>query len=445
MMMLQENFRTPRNGFMSNPHLNLNRLGKHIPQTHRPLPSKEAGSSADQETVRIRQSFLQYTSTPDNSPELPNPDQRASIPRAKAILIVDDEPAIRSVVRMAVGPFAENIIEADNGYDALDLIAKQPFDAVLLDIGLPKFSGLDVLRQVRSSSASPHMKVLMLSGHGDGDYLSNTLAAGADDFLVKPCTVTQLRARLAAALRLKAAQDHTDQLSKRLARVNAEMELALTARDGELLHARSAMVLALCDLVGQRSRETGSHLVRIQKYCRVLGEAALKTPAYANRLSTDMMQTIEAASPLHDIGKVAIPDGVLNKPGTLTVDERTLMQTHAVAGAETLARVTQQYLFASAFFHTAIEIARHHHEKWDGTGYPDRLSGEMIPLAARLVAIADVYDALRSRRVYKAGDTHEMAVHRMTHESPGHFDPVLLQVFVEIAPEFATIFDSYTD
>jgi len=410
-----------------------------LPQTH------ENDASATQETVRIRQHFFQDATTPNLIPELPVHGHRASLPRAKAILIVDDEPAIRSLVRIAIAPLSEQIFEADNGLDAIELIAHHQIDAVLLDIGLPKFSGLDVLRQVRSSSVSPHLKVLMLSGHGDGDYLSKTLGAGADDYLVKPFTMTQLRARLAAALRLKAAQDHADQLSKRLAFVNAEMELALTARDGELLHARSAMVLALCDLVGQRSRETGSHLVRIQKYCRVLGEAALKTPAYASRLSTEMMQTIEDASPLHDIGKVAIPDGVLNKPGALTADERALMQTHAAAGAETLSRVTQQYLFASAFFHTAIEIARHHHEKWDGTGYPDRLSGEAIPLSARLVAIADVYDALRSKRVYKAGDSHDMAVCRMLNESPGHFDPVLLQVFVEVSSDFAPIFDSYTD
>jgi response regulator RpfG family c-di-GMP phosphodiesterase len=248
-----------------------------------------------------------------------------------------------------------------------------------------------------------------------------------------------------AALRLKEAQDRSDRLTRQLAGANADLERALTARDAELIHARGALVLALAKMVGQRSTETGGHLIRLQRYSRVLGEAAASTPGFYNRLSTEFIQAIEAAAPLHDIGKVAVPDSILHKPGPLTPDERAQMQTHTTIGADTLAGVAAQYPFATGFFQTAIDITRHHHEKWDGTGYPDRLAGEAIPLSARLIAVADVYDALRSRRSYKGAFTHDDAYRVMVAESPGHFDPALLEVFKSVAADFDRIYREMVD
>ena len=261
------------------------------------------------------------------------------------------------------------------------------------------------------------------------------------DTIPKPFTVPHLRARANSLLRLKDAQDRADVLAERLAVGNAELERALTAKDSELVHARSALVLALARLVEARSSETGPHLLRLQKYARVLGEAAARRPAFAGRLSADYLRTVEAAAPLHDIGKVAIPDHILNKPGRLTDDERRVMQGHAAAGADTLAAVTAQFPFAVSFFHAAIDIARHHHERWDGTGYPARLAGEAIPLSARLVAIGDVYDALRSPRVYKAGMDHPTAVGQMVaSHAGGHFDPDLFEVFLTAADGFDRVY-----
>jgi putative two-component system response regulator len=154
---------------------------------------------------------------------------------------------------------------------------------------------------------------------------------------------------------------------------------------------------------------------------------------------------LEVSVPLHDVGKVTLPDYVLNKPGKLDPDERRLMQAHTVIGAETLADVARQHGFALPFLQMAIDIARHHHERFDGTGYPDRLAGSAIPLAARLVAVADVYDALRARRVYKPALSHATVVHTMTEGSPGHFDPVLLQAFERCAPQFERIFRELVD
>jgi HD-GYP domain-containing protein (c-di-GMP phosphodiesterase class II) len=149
---------------------------------------------------------------------------------------------------------------------------------------------------------------------------------------------------------------------------------------------------------------------------------------------------MEDAVPLHDIGKAALPDHVLNKPGPLTTEERLIMQAHTTIGADTLREVARQHPFATAFLHVAIDIARGHHERWDGTGYPDRLAGPDIPLVARIVALADVYDGLRSRRVYKPGLSHHTAVLTMVEGSHGQFDPALLEVFRRIAPQFDRVY-----
>ncbi|MBY0514976.1 MAG: HD domain-containing protein, partial [Gemmataceae bacterium] len=254
-----------------------------------------------------------------------------------------------------------------------------------------------------------------------------------------------LRARVKAALRLKDAQDRSDALNRQLTALNAELEQSLSARDGELIRARNGLVLALAKLVEYRSTETGSHLRRIQRYCRVLAEEAAATPAFGPLLDANFVRLLEDSAPLHDIGKAALPDHILNKPGPLDPPERAIMQDHTTIGAETLRAVARQHPFATTFLHTAIDIARHHHEKWDGTGYPDRLAGEAIPLAARLVAVADVYDALRGKRVYKPGLSHNTAVLTMTEASPGHFDPALLDVFRRCAAQFDAVFREYGD
>jgi response regulator RpfG family c-di-GMP phosphodiesterase len=359
------------------------------------------------------------------------------------VLIVDDQPDIRRLCRVAL--LAEGFIcdEAGAGPDAVALAAKHSYDLVLLDVDLPGFSGEEVLRRLRQRPPSSHLKVVMFSGTANGDELSRILLAGADDFLTKPFSMVQLRARVKASLRLKDAQDRSDVLNRELLAVNAELEQTVEARDGELIRARNGLVLALAKLVEHRSAETGSHLLRLQRYCKVLAEEASTLPAFVTLLDANFIRTLEDCAPLHDIGKAALPDHILNKPGPLEPSERLHMQAHTTIGADTLREVARQHPFATAFLHMAIDIARSHHERWDGTGYPDRLAGDRIPLAARLLALADVYDALRSKRVYKPGLTHTTTVMTMTEGSPGHFDPALLEVFKRIADQFDRIFREF--
>jgi response regulator RpfG family c-di-GMP phosphodiesterase len=361
------------------------------------------------------------------------------------VLIVDDQSDIRRLCRVALGSEGLLCDEAATGPDAVELAAAHPYDLVLLDVDLPGFSGEEVLRRLRQKPPTRHLKVVMFSGATSGDDLSRILLAGADDFVTKPFSVVQLRARVKTALRLKDAQDRSDVLNRELLTVNAELEQALEARDDELLRARNGLVLALAKIVEHRSTETGKHLLRLQRFCRVLAEEAATVPALAAVLDANYIRALEDAVPLHDIGKAALPDHILNKPGPLAPEERVLMQAHTTIGADTLREVARQHPFATAFLHTAIDIARSHHERWDGTGYPDRLAGDEIPLAARIAAIADVYDALRSRRVYKPGLSHHTASLTILDGSPGHFDPALLEVFRRVAPQFDRIFREQND
>ncbi len=356
------------------------------------------------------------------------------------VLIVDDQQDIRRLCRVALGAEGLECDDVGNGPDAVALAGSHAYDLVLLDVDLPGFSGEEVLRQLRQRPPMQNLKVVMFSGAASGDELSRLMLAGADDFLTKPFSVIQLRARVKTALRLKESQDRSDVLNRKLLTVNAELEQAVEARDSELIRARNGLVLALAKLVEHRSAETGKHLLRLQRYCRVLAEAAATVPAYTTTIDANFIRVLEDASPLHDIGKAALPDHILNKPGPFEPGERILMQSHTSIGADTLHEVARQHPFATGFLHVAIDIARSHHERWDGTGYPDRLAGEGIPLVARLVAIADVYDALRSRRVYKPGLSHHTTVLTMTDGSPGHFDPSLLDVFLRVASQFDRVF-----
>lgn len=362
-----------------------------------------------------------------------------------SVLIVDDEEPIRRVVSLALASDQIGTIGASTGIEAWELIQKHSFDLIILDVDLPGLNGPNLLNMIRENPPSPNIKVLMLSGRAVGDTLAQMLYTGADDYLVKPFSVVQLRARIKNALRMKAAQDRNDMLSRQLAENNLQLERLLSSQTDELVHARGAMVLAMATLVGHRSTETGGHLIRIQRYSRVLATSAATIPAFSESLTPEFIHVIEAAAPLHDIGKVAVPDQILHKPGPLTAEERLTMQEHTTIGADTLANVSLQYPFATSFFQVAIDITRHHHERWDGNGYPDRLSGISIPLSARVVAIADVYDALRSRRVYKDGFGHQFAVEQIVEHSPGHFDPALVSVFKAVHQDFDRIFEEMKD
>jgi response regulator RpfG family c-di-GMP phosphodiesterase len=401
--------------------------------------------------MRALQAFLQshslaqpihVSSRSDSVPTLSG-DAVSSGARVQRILIADDEPHLRSICRYALQSEEFQFGEAANGVLALRAIEAERYDLVLLDIDMPEMKGTEVLRRLRQNPPCPHLKVIMFSGRASGDDMAEMLLAGADDYLTKPFSNFQLQARVRAALRLKNAQERSDLLNRDLLELNSDLEHNLSLRDSDLVDARNSLVLALAKLAEQRDTDTGSHLLRLQRFCRCIGEHASSLPCYADVINVNFIQMLACCAPLHDIGKVGLPDHILLKPGKLTPDERLIMETHTTIGAETLAEVARHHGFARAFLKTAIDIARHHHERWDGTGYPDRLAGEAIPLSARIVALADVYDALRSRRVYKPALSHSAAINIML-ESSGQFDPTLLHVFQTCAEKMDRIYSELT-
>jgi response regulator RpfG family c-di-GMP phosphodiesterase len=362
------------------------------------------------------------------------------------ILIVDDEPQLRLINKFMLqtegGPRCD---EAANGVLALQKIRAKRYDLVLLDIDMPEMTGTEVCRQLRENPPYANLKVIMMSGRASPDEMARMLLNGADDYLVKPVSAIQLQSKVKAALRLKDAQDRADVLSSHLLAVNHELEKTLRASNSDLVFARNGLLNALAKLVEYREGVSGSHLVRMEHYVRGLAEAAAKAPAFFGQIDANFVELLVCCAPLHDLGKVGLPDHILLKPGKLEADERILMETHTTIGADTLNAVMKQHGSALAFLQMAADIARHHHEHFDGTGYPDALTGQQIPLSARIVAICDVYDALRCRRSYKPALSHSTTVQVMTKVSAAQFDANLLHVFQACAGQFEQTFRALPD
>ncbi|MFO0842897.1 MAG: protein kinase [Gemmataceae bacterium] len=396
----------------------------------------------------VMQALLPFLRT-DSSPSLPRPSSghggfRPAGPvtagaRAHRVLVVDDEPSVRQFCREVLKLQGLEAEEAADAEEALEAAARTPPDLVLTDVNMPGLSGADLLKRLRASPPTANLKVILFSGQASGDEMSEMLQAGADDYLSKPFSVPQLRGRVQAALRLKAAQDRSDVLTRHLLAVNQTLEQRLTARDSDLHEVRSALVVGLARLVQLRENDTGRRLERMSRYVRCLASEAAALPTFAGRIDAAFVEMVSCCAPLHDIGKVGLPDHILLKPGKLQHDERVLMQAHTTLPTEMLQELAQSHVSARAFLQTAGDIIRHHHEHHDGSGYPDRLAGDAIPLAARLVALADVYDALRSRRSYKPALSHVATVGLML-QPTGQFDPALVQAFERVAGEFEKIF-----
>jgi response regulator RpfG family c-di-GMP phosphodiesterase len=361
------------------------------------------------------------------------------------ILLVDDEPDLRTFCRYVLQAEGFACDEAESAERARDILTTRDYDLLVLDINMSGMPGPELCRYLREHPPSPHLKIIMASGNNNSDIMAQMLLSGADDFLTKPFSVVQLQARVKAALRLKEAQDRTDLLHRHLLAVNQELEKSLGVRDSDLVQARNALVLALAKMVEHRACETGAHLARLQRYCRCLAEEAVRLPVQAGPIDPRFIEMLECCAPLHDVGKVGLPDHILQKPGKLDNDERLLMQTHTTLGAETLEEVARGHGSVMAFLRMAIDIVRHHHERFDGTGYPDRLAGSDIPLAARLFAICDVYDALRSRRIYKPALSHNSTVQLISEAAGSQFDPALVQAFLRCAGQFERIFKESPD
>ncbi|GIW82317.1 MAG: hypothetical protein KatS3mg105_4124 [Gemmatales bacterium] len=359
---------------------------------------------------------------------------------AGRILVVDDDDRLRQMCRLALENDGYVCDEATNAAEAVLAHSKTAYDLIQLDVDLPDQKGDELLQQLRDNPSSPNQKIMMVSGK-NADELAQLMIHGADDFLHKPFSIAEYMARVKCSLRLKNAQDRSARLHQRLLAINTELEQSLQAKNSDFNHARNALILALAKLVELRGVDPGAHLTRMRSYCRVLAAEAARLPNFANQINDDFIETLSCCAPLHDIGNIALPDDILLKTGSYTPEERKIMESHTTLGAFALGEVAKFHGLALGFLQMAIDIARHHHERFDGQGYPDRLSGLDIPLSARIVSIADTYDSLRMRRPGRPPLRHAAAV-QIIHESPGQFDPLLLQAFDRCADQFRLIFES---
>jgi putative two-component system response regulator len=359
---------------------------------------------------------------------------------SRRVLIVDDETGIREICKRALTAKGICCHEAKTGQEALEALLSMPFDLVLLDVVLPDCKGPELLQHIRARCTQRHLKVVMMSGTSTGDDLAQLILQGADDYLTKPFSLTELQARVRSSLRLKQAQDTQETLRDQLQSANGELEQALSMQEVELANSREMLVRGFAQMVVQRGVESSEHLKRLQAYCQILGPGYAAANPDVPGLNEAWLGRLEMAVPLHDLGMFTLPDHILHNAGKLSNEERMHLQSHTTIGAELLQSLAGQYHFSRDLLQLGAEIARSHHERYDGSGYPDKVPGNDIPLSARIVAVADVYDALRSRRPYKPALSHKMAMITILNAQHEQFDPCLLKVFQSNNEHFDRIF-----
>jgi putative two-component system response regulator len=330
------------------------------------------------------------------------------------VLVVDDNPIAVDMLENTLRRAGYDVVTANSGRAALEILDSGTCQLVITDWEMPEMTGLELCRRIRYLSTLNYIYVILLTARHDASDSIEGMTAGADDFIVKPFQPSELVLRVKAGERLLA------------------------------LETRELLIFALAKLAESRDSDTGAHLERVRTYSRIIAEHLLKLPKYRDQVNAEFVRLIYLTSPLHDIGKVAVPDQILLKPGPLTEEEFAVMKTHTTRGAETLDAALKQYPSAR-FLRMARDIAASHHEWYDGSGYPRGLAGQAIPLSARIVALADAYDALTSKRVYKDAFTHDKARAAVIKGRGTHFDPDVVDAFLANETKFIAVQQSLTD
>jgi len=361
-----------------------------------------------------------------------------------SLLIVDDNEMNRDLLMRRLDNMGFQLSFSVNGKEALDMLREHSFDLVLLDIMMPVMDGYETLKHMQEDAAMRRVPVIVITALDDVESAVRCIEKGAVDYLTKPFNPVLLKARVGACLERKHLDDQGERYRIQIERSNEHLSEQVRAKVHEISQSQLAAIFAMSKLAESRDPETGEHLERMREYCKILSEQLCRMPKYRSVIDRDFVDNIYAASPLHDIGKVGIEDSVLLKPGKLSDDEWVLMKRHSLIGAETLREVDRQHP-GNAFIHTGIAIAESHHEKWDGSGYPYGLSGEAIPLVARILALGDVYDALTSKRCYKEAFSHDKSHDIIAEGSGTHFDADVVLAFFETENEFRRVQEAFQD
>jgi putative two-component system response regulator len=356
----------------------------------------------------------------------------------ETILIVDDVAENLHILSELLMP-SYRVLVATSGLSALRIAEAAPKpDLILLDVMMPEVDGYTVLSQIKQNPATQDIPVIFVTALSESDDEEKGLRLGAVDYIAKPIKPAVVLARVRTQLDVKRAREwlksENDLLEAEVAKRMAENDLT-----------QQVSIRALAHLAEIRDPETGNHLRRTQNYVHCLASGLKQRPKYTALMTDRYIDLLARSAPLHDIGKVGIPDYILLKPGKLTEEEFTIMKTHAKLGSDAIQKAEDEMSMPLPFLLIAKEIAHWHHEKWDGSGYPDALAGQDIPLSARIMALADVYDALTSARPYKVAMTSEAARDIIVAGKGKHFDPTLVEVFLENLDEFVAIGNRFAD
>lgn len=347
------------------------------------------------------------------------------------VLIVDDVPANIDILKSILSPDYK-VLAAVSGEKAIEIaFSTLPPDIILLDIMMLGMDGYEVCRTLKSNERTKHIPVIFISALCEAEDEYKGLELGAVDYISKPVTPAIVKARVHNHLALKEYQNHLEKLVQ-----ERTLELELT---------QEATIESMAVLAEYRDPETGGHIKRTQNYIKIMAEHLRHNAKFAAYFDEQTIDLLYRSAPLHDIGKVGIPDNILLKPGKLTVDEFNEMKKHAAYGHDAIKAAEKKIGKEYSFLSSAGEIALYHHEKWDGSGYPSGLAGDDIPVSGRLMAIADVYDALISKRVYKAPFTHQKAVHIIAEGRGTHFDPDMVDAFLQVHEQFRQIALQFAD
>lgn len=360
----------------------------------------------------------------------------------RTILIVDDDPSTRSLIAELLSD-EFRIVEAGSGEEALELFRSDPPQLVLLDIMLGGIDGYETCRRLKYADDTNCVQVIMVSSISSREEQLKGYYFGADDYIVKPVNTCELKARVQIHFRLHEAMREVDNVRQEIAKRNSELKRLTEWRLRQVIETQDVAVFSLAKLAESRDDETGKHLNRMRIYAQCLAQQLRNSP-YAPEITDSFLESLYRSSPLHDIGKVAICDSILLKPGPLTEAEFAVMQQHTVIGGGILDEAVM-HSPSGGFLSMAAVIARYHHERFDGSGYPEKLIGEDIPLAARIVALADVFDALTSSRPYKRAFDPSIARQMILAERGGHFDPIIVDAFEAIYDEFVSVVESLGD
>ncbi|BBO84586.1 two-component system response regulator [Desulfosarcina ovata subsp. sediminis] len=355
----------------------------------------------------------------------------------ETIMIVDDTPANLQILSALLRKKGYGVAAFPRGKMALAAAQRKRPNLILLDINMPEMNGFEVCEVFKATPGLKDIPIVFISAISDTEDKVRAFNIGGVDYITKPFQMEEVYARVDTHLQLHRAREV-------MRKFNDQLKMRVAEQVEEINRSQLAMIFAMAKLSHTRDDDTGLHLERVQYLCRLLATALSKTDAFADTITDEYIECIFHASPLHDLGKVGIVDSILLKPGPLTSDEFEIMKTHTTIGADTLSSVYEQYP-NNPFVQMGIDIARFHHEKWDGSGYPDGLVGSAIPLSARIMSLVDVYEALRARRPYKSPFSHDKSRTIIMEGHGIHFDPQVVDGFSRIDAEFDAVYSSMTD